>query len=302
MQSKVERISIFTLLGVLLILFGFWCVQLLQGETQQTYNVSFVVSSPSDRLEQGAVQAAIDYNIDLHMFKGADSSKSQLEIMERELAGDVDGILLQPIYRQEIEELIRAKRISMPVLTLYDEVDSAYARNIGIDNAAIGVELALEVAEYADTAPVVLLMRSNPSTAALERAEFCQEKLSSLNISCEISYIDGSQAEKYAEKLPEQVNLVLTEEEFISQLCMYKREGDRLFGCGFTTELRNHLESGNIESLVVWSEYDIGYMAVEQMAKTIQGKTGSPTTVKLFTATGENMYESPLDKILFPIA
>lgn len=301
MFGKYERRVVLALLILIFFLISLWVVQLVFGETgYESYNVSFLVREPSERVEQGAARAAIDYNIDLHLFTGAEDAERQMEIFDREVKSQVNGILIAPELPELLETFLQSNRVSMPVITLYTPIEAVYVEHIGLDNQKVGVALAEEVAQRFNKKPVLAVL-DNASDTILARMEAFEETLRGKGISVERVDLRDVRAKLLDFAAYKGVNLVVLEESLLPEVQAHKRSDDRLFGCGFQLSMRDSLEAGEIEALVVWSDYDIGYLAVQRMAEKMRGKSGASPELGVYVATGQTMYEQPLAKILFPV-
>lgn len=304
MKGRVERWFVVVGGALLVLLLVLWGWTILMGESDSaTLSISLFVATENQRLQQGVEQAAVDYNIDLHMITGykTGEAEKQMEYLSRELRGQTDGVVISPEDTAIMEDFLRSNRIQAPMLVLDNPVDETLASYIGVDNTKVGELLAETVLADTDR-DVTLFVPLLPGTAVEQRKEAFVQAVR--NAGRRITVYTLYSTEQLTWEVPEQSKtaLVFLEESFLSEACRLAPSNARLYGCGFHASLRDALEQDKITALVVWSDYDIGYLALRQLAARIEGEAAVLPEIDIYIANSENMYEAPLAQILFPIA
>ena len=61
------------------------------------------------------------------------------------------------------------------------------------------------------------------------------------------------------------------------------------------------LERGVISAAAAWSDFAVGYLAVEGAMALARGRAAQPEQLPFFIVRGEEIYEPEYQKLLFPV-
>lgn len=74
-----------------------------------------------------------------------------------------------------------------------------------------------------------------------------------------------------------------------------------LYGAGMTDSLVIALENGQVQTLAVWSEYAMGYVAVQQAAAAAQNQKVKDYQLAISVVQEGETYEPTNQKLLYPV-
>lgn len=309
MIGKVEKMIIFSLLCLLsMIIIVYLLFYFSGGYTITTYSISILIANPSDRFVKGVEQAALDYNVDVHMVTGSysNSSFTQVNYLQRELENNADAVVIQTDYVNEVSAYLDSLNASPAIVTVGQTLEqSGLAVHVGPDNLEIATKLgSLLIDTVSEKECLLVYIKQDDDPSNMEILESLQQTLRLHQISYQTVLLeneeDRSTLSNYM-KGQDPCALVTLEKSLLPLLCENARLNDEVFGVGFASNIRPYLESSQIKGLIVYSEYDIGYLSIRQAIEQIEDKKSTNKTVKLYIANAELMYETPLVQVLFPI-
>jgi len=77
----------------------------------------------------------------------------------------------------------------------------------------------------------------------------------------------------------------------------------KIYTVGATDYLLGKLEEGDVEGIVAWNEYDMGYSMIEKLINRLANKEKiSKEVVETFYLTASDMKNEKYIKILYPIS
>ena len=145
-MGRLEKGIFFTVLfalGVVLLLMVWQSAA--QSGAPRAYNISRLVRAPSENFRRGLEQAAIDYNVDIHIVLGYEEGDGALQAkyLAREIGNYADAIILSAEDAGELSAAIDALRPRAPIVTVGEKLASdRVALHVGADDAAIARKLA----------------------------------------------------------------------------------------------------------------------------------------------------------------
>ena len=273
------------------------------GDSEQVYYISILVSDPNDSFRKGAEQAAQEYNADIHFVSGYGGGEGQqIEYLQREINNGADAIVVfNETGRSADLSSLGLSRSRCPYIAVRENAADADCY-IGADNASIGRRLGELVAERAPGQHCYLLYPAGQPNYINERLSAIKAQLDEDGTeytvrSCEP---DGSDIAEVISGVDD-CCLVALDEALLGELCRTAQPGNALFGVGYVSAVRTHLETGRIRALVVFSEYDAGYLSVKSAINALDTGSNKDIELELYTADAETMYTDPISKILFPV-
>lgn len=305
MRGHIERILFVSLVAlaaaVLLLMF----YQNVRAEDDtRTYNISVLVRAPSDRFMKGIEQAALDYNVDLHVFSSyaKNDTAQQIEYLQRELDSDVDAVVVSAEDPAALSEYLDALRSRPAVVTVRQKLQSSKAAlHVGADDYLMGAHLGQYMARQA-ARECLILCPYEPDAFLLERLDGLTQTLTHYSIPFSIMYCEPARINVDSSFTAKQGCVIaILDESLLIPVCEEVLQSGVLYGVGYVSGARIYLESGHLNGLVVYSEYDAGYLSLQAAVKAVEGPAEGGTQLTLYTATAENMYSEPLVNVLFPI-
>lgn len=295
-MRRGEKCLLLAVLGTLLAALILLLIQSVGGgNASEVYHVSVLLdAAESDRwknLRAGMNQAALERNVDLRFITRYDERVAQSDILREEWEGGADGVIVLPV--EDLTQALKEAPDRLAVGILGPRIDRSVGDCcIAPDYTSMGHSLAQAAAELGSC---TLYLEEGMGQTALQLAEAVEAGLAELGIPCERRTADPSDLPP----LPEHGALAAVEPELLEAICAVRGTAGRVFGAGTSDALLRALEEGGVGALVVQSDYDMGYLAVTQVAEQLtRGKTGD-VTLGTYMATGENMFQRPMADILF---
>lgn len=317
MKRKVLVQLVLPLLGlsVLFLLLAF--EPLLAQRPVELLELSVILreidSSASAVTRQGMERAALDLNAELRFLtlSTPNDAAEQRKLLEREMEGGADGVLLAPADRTELKESVRAAADHMAVVTLETDMsDEGAVACVSADNIALGKALGRAALNGVSEGDTILLVDSLPGdTGVTQRLESAAQVLEEAGIRIRVC-----RAEKWAD-LPgamqkaletEQPALVMAFEsaalERAAQAVQAFKEPPLLYGMGSTNAIAAGLEQGWITSIAAQNEFAAGYLAVAAAVSSIRQEPAQAAKPLAFSILRrENMYDPDNQKLLLPM-
>ena len=297
------------------------------------YNISVFARSPGDRFMKGIEQAALDYNVDLHFFSSyaKNDGAQQIEYLRRELESDIDAVVIAAEDAPALEDFIDAVKPRPPIITLGARLrnDRATA-HVGADGRALGELLGRLIIE-SGAKQCVALCPSELDASRSERLEGLTAALDGGGVEYTVRYAEtdingvstalndlgtagaanmsGDVSQAVAADKNNDFNdagaacvaIAVIDEGMAAQVCESAPPDAEIYAIGYQNTFRQYLETGRLRQIVVYSEYDAGYLCLQSAVRASDKRVADDADLALHTATADNMYTEPLVNILFPI-
>ena len=299
-MQRQERIMLYIIIGLIIMISVIIFIQKKHPDDDETvYNVSVIVREANDNFSKGVNQAAVDFNADVHIVTDYGSALRQDEYISREVDNGAAALVILAQTADVTASSDGGKRIGVPVVSIGGTLSGAVC-TIAPDNTKIGSTLArLTVDSGASTCCIVCSGRTEGYMQ--ERITAIKEGLERAGIEYDMCFCDReSEAARAIAGKNAQV-LLVPDESMMTMVCRSAGEEEIIYGVGYDNSLRTWLENGRIDALVVYSDYDIGYMSVHAAVEEIMNGGAQDVEIGTYVANGGNMYYDPMDKILFPI-
>jgi len=291
------------------------------GKEAEPYAVSVIVNdSNNDRwiaLKQGLEQAARDYNVKMNIVSTGEFTgvQEELALIKRELGTGLDGIIIQLVASEGVEEELQEMLSEEAVVLLETDITPEHSfACVASDNPGIGKAIAESIAEDLGkdlTGMRIGILSGNQQQLALrQRLDAFKECIGSMGaeLCWELDREAAVQLADVIEKLPVDILVTLenTEtERAVDHLESLEDEQEKylLYGEGASEKAVYYLDKGIIGCLVVPNEYHMGYESMENMIRQLQtpSEQGETGQVDHLVVNKENMYDEDNQKILFPI-
>lgn len=305
MIGHIERVMLASLvaaIGVLLVIVAFF--QNTSDENAvKIYSISVIVSNPGERFIKGVEQAALDYNADVHLVSGyaKNDSARQIEYMQRELANNVDAVVIFPENAGDMEEYLGALHQRARVVTVGQRLPSnRLAAHVGVDDVQLGETLGEMVVRKKAGGECAILCPKDARPYHNARIGGIENVLEAHGMSSSVLYCDEDNLSETLAGLGDAAIAVL-DEGLLVAVCEQARPEDLIFGAGFAGGARAYLENNTIQGIVAYSEYDAGYLSLREAVMQVDNKPVADVETGLYEADSRTMYSPPLVYILFPI-
>lgn len=299
----------------------------------QKYQISVIVDDSNsarwDSFQTGLRQAARENGIRLNYvttdFEG--DSEKEKNLIEQEIENGADAVIVQLCPGSGASKILSDISTDVYIELIdnnvsSDEIGSSKVSFTGADSIEVGSELAQRIeAEFADLKDVRIgILAGNLKLVSV------QERINSFK---EISQAAGAQivfsveaTELSEREISELVKsnkadiLVALDNDVTQTAANYIKMVDnynsypsndlkdiKLYGIGCSPDNLNNLDQGIIRGMVVINEYEMGYMAINNLVDALKDNQRgiSDYTVGYAYVTGETMYDEGNQQILFPI-
>lgn len=281
---------------------------------KESYDVSVIIDdSNSDRwiaMRQGLEQAAEDYNVNVNYVSTGQlqNVEEELALVRREMEHGAQGFILQMVSGNEVLEELEELSTNVAVMLVETDVtpQERYAYT-GPDNFQIGVAVAEAVKqdlEKEKEAKIFVLCQNSQMLSTSQRLEGVREKLAEMK--AEMHVIENVN-EITQGNMPEII--VALDNQSVENMVDYLQSESitgsmpRIYGVGCSEKAVYYLDQGQIQTLVVPNEFNMGYLSMEALAKQLKYRLAEAkgSQVDYLVVNKENLYEDENQKILFPL-
>ena len=313
-MGKMEKNICLIVLVIILILLAVLFRRLHSSDKiASTYEVAVIMDNSSEEywryFKLGAEKAGADNNMDLRfvgMYLDMEE-EGQLSYMEREIANDVDAIIISPINSSALEKWLEEKKITIPVITVGGKVSSQKVINhISADDYSMGESLAEAVAkDNPKSTCTIVYPNGTVEEPIAKRYKGLIDKLEELNITYErydMSKESLGYGDIYLSYIQDSENVIGLTSRITEQLSSFVGAEKKVYGIGITDEILAGLEKGTIRRIVAHSQYDAGYISINWINSYLKNKTVEDMLLEVYEVDKNNMFTKPLEQILFPIS
>ncbi len=293
MGRTEKRISLAILAALILVAALYAYQTLASAQEVEVYGISVILCRGGGNFEKGLNGAALESNADVHIvtLSGADFA-AQTAALERELNNGARAVILYLADRQAIAAWLDKNNPSVPIVLVGDAVSPGKgASAVSIDVGALAAAVVSEI--EAQPPRELTVVDSGGGSAA--RLAVLKQALEAAGFTYNVAL-----ANDMGRLTPGRAYVAL-DAAAAETLCGLWTEGALIYGMGYGAKLRDALETGKIKALAIVSEFDAGYLAMQEAVARIGGARARGVGLETFVARAENMYESPISTILFPI-
>lgn len=320
-KRKISKImgTLVMCVGVLILVAYSMQGMFKQETTGDLIPVSVIVSdSAGDKwtaLRQGLEQASKDYHIELNFVSTSDfhNAKEEKDLIEREIENGAKGILYQTTFggTSAIENLTNT-----PVFLLETDVEPQEIYAVAqLDHKRIGSQLAQALKDTLgqdlEKTRIGILCGNQSVLSNKQRLEGLIEALPPHETNYVWMLSTGQQTltEKLEAAGIEQRNLDVLialnnddTELAVDYVLEQNSSYTQIYGVGTSEKLIYYLDQGMIADLIVPLHFQMGYQAMEQMAKYLTGSAPrmESVTVGNLVVDKERLYDDENQKIIFP--
>lgn len=238
-----------------------------------------------DLLIAGMKQAAEQEDIHLIICNTdeLESADAQAEIIKEQVNNNIDGVILRPAPGSDTKEMLEENLGTFPLMLvtegLYGEEsgNSSLYPVVGPDNYALGYELGQLIESENPKLGVVAGWQEDEATvSAIEGLEDALKEKGGEILWYSYEKKGADVLEQIGSK-PEVDALLVLDPKSLEEIGQQAVEGcykDALvYGLGTGEKAIALLDSGNIQGLILYDGYEIGYKSVEEMSKKLKSSS-----------------------------
>lgn len=254
----------------------------------------------------GMEQAAGELGAELRVLTpaGSNDGAGQLDTLRREAAGQTSVLIIAPADCAGLERALAQGEAGCPIVSLESPLEGA-ALTVAPDNAALGAALAQAALEEAGSGFVMLLSASPDSAGVAARMEGARQALEAAGVRTRVGETDLSGAGLAGLLKHPDLSAVMAFEPAITEQAAALKNSlgldVPLYGVGVTAAGAAWLERGVISAAAAWSDFAVGYLAVEGALALARGERVQMEQPPFFIVRGEDIYEPEYQKLLFPV-
>ncbi len=266
---------------------------------------------------EGMEQAAADVGAELRFLSPntPNDAREQKELLERELEGGADGIVLAPADRQTLQESV--SKCNGVVVTLETPMEGANAC-VGVDNQALGEALARSAMNGVYQGGTVLLLDTVPGDNGVQEriraARALLEKEGRVVVQV-VPTKDLTMEDRLREIIlrSHPTAMVAFEASALENAVdVVRAMNDEtnipwkfpplLYGMGSTPAIAAGLEQSHITAIQAQDDFSSGYIAVITAVRMARHQsTVEVEPLPFLLVRRENMYDVDRQKLLFPV-
>lgn len=267
---------------------------------------------------KGAYAAANEHGVNIQILapdyeKDADA---QINLVQASIDNKVDAVIIAPINDEKLGEVIEKTAARGIIVTEmvsqahFNEASCYVGTNHYLAGQQMGAEIINSIGNTGTIAIGSITEETDDITSREQGLRDYIEKNSDIKILAS-NYCSSNEysASRIAEViLKKNINIdVIVGLDEITSLGIAKKV-DKLnknicvIGVDSSDEIINYVDKNVIDKLIVQSYYSIGYLAVKNTVYKIKGKSIAPDVfIETNTITPENLYDSDIQKIIFPL-
>lgn len=302
-----------TLLGGMFILlmafllYRFWGMEMTD---KRSYRISVILEDASSErwklFKEGMEQAATEYHVELEIcnINEEDEISVQEEIIAVQRENRADGIILDCADSSALNDYVRENSSIIPMVLVENDINDSFSGSyVSANNREMGKGIS-ECIQKESKIGIISGYTSRNSN--LDRLAGFKENISEEQIKWVLQ--DTSELADYVKRYPVDTLVILENvvaDEFIEQMQEKNQEGlyrnTEIWVIGNSNKLVYFLDKGMINGMVVPNEFGMGYKAVESVVNIIHDNQVRDAEVSYTVITRENMYDSDIQRIIFPI-
>ncbi|MEG1773783.1 MAG: substrate-binding domain-containing protein [Oscillospiraceae bacterium] len=265
-----------------------------------------------DSIRQGMDQAAKDLDVELRLVTLTvdNSVDEQRALLDREVQGGADAIILSPADSDAMAEEIQKAAVKLPVVAMESDVETdRLTACIAADNAAMGRALAKEIlAGMPSGSDIVLLDSGGPSRGVAQRLAGAVETFEAAGETVRKMPLPNglmAGAEAMAKLIAEGPDAIVAFEptalETAARAAQLVQHPPTLYGIGSTGAIASSLDRGIITAIAAQNDFAEGYLAVSAAVRAVENKPPEHSEPIGFSIIHrDDMYDPDHQKLLFP--
>jgi hypothetical protein len=172
--------------------------------------------------------------------------------------------------------------------------------HINLNDYAMGLKLAQDIGSAGGVNSCTIFMMADSGSCIHKRLDGLTYGLTSEGIAYTVREVTETSWES---TVIDDGTAIALEAPVLEKLIEKTDEKVKLYGIGFTNEILHSLDEGYIQGIVVLSDYAAGYQSIISAVNALEG-TAQPDQMlmRCYSASREDMYDGPVEQVLFPIS
>lgn len=324
-MGKVEKWSLFFIFIILSALLIISSTDLIIKEDDDTIkHISVIVNDSKEdywiNYKKGMEKAANKGNIEIEFITISDKGDTvrQIEIIKEEIKLGADAIIISPTDSEILRTYLNEAAANIPVITIGANIASeAITSNVGADYYEIGLTLGDTIIGDLGTNNINVMAFAyvDNRTDTAEMYSGLHQRLEADNVNVQQIFCDDKiYMESYikSRKKEDIQDVIICLDAYTMEFALDnlevsggghgETEKSALYGVGYTNKILHYLETGFINGLIVYSNYDLGYMSVERAQAAIDNKWSQSSNFILDYKfiRSEDLYLEENQLLLFP--
>lgn len=305
-MGRFERTVFTIILGFLVIILIIMIVQETNAEEEnEIYRVTVIMDRKEDsfwkNFRKGIDSAAVKFNVDVQFVSLLDGASPNLQayFLNRQIGNKADAVIVSVSNSDSLIDWESEISSHVPIITIGKELPSKSVDvRISGDDYNMGKTLA-DVISADGIRDCAIYVAENGGNSQEMRLEGLKNGLTENEVEFNMEIISDNSLSKLH---GDHVVAALDASDMLQIIDRADKEC-KIYGIGFSNLILSQLEDGNVYGLVVQSDYAAGYLCIKSAVNIINGiKQADEIQLQYYKVNKDNMYEKPLEQILFPIS
>lgn len=283
-----------------------------ENETK-VYSVSVLLNGISgenfENMKKGMDEAAYEYNVDMSFPVTAEdiSLEEKTEVVSDAIESGAKALIIGNKWKKEVADEIRKRHPELPILVLGAAEDED---SVSLMYPDIADKLLENIKTAESVENEVCIIAENFADEEIEKiGESLKLKLETSGYNIKLAEGSGPKLDRQLRQFNKKKTVFISlDKESSIRLIKYAEDynltknNSKIYVVGATDYLLGKLEDGEIEGMIGWNEYDMGYFIIEKLMKKLNGKNEmNKDEIEVFYITGEDLKNENYIKILYPI-
>lgn len=299
-------------IAILIFLYIMSATELIIKEKKtEIYRISMIsdesFSKFNKNIKKGIDAATYEKNVDLNFIVLDEDSTiaEETKKIEEEIENGAKAVILQTRWQDRSIERIRRKYQSFPILTVGDRGELYDVSSVSPNYEKAEELIVNRLKNISTYSKLYLVSGKKIRLIEIERLRIeLTERLKKQGY--EVEFIEIEEPKEFI-KYGETSSFIFLDKYIATEIMKYLDEHrlkvkTNLFVIGQTNYLIKKLEAKNIRALIIWDEYELGYIAIEEIVDIIDRKLDTINEkIKVYYITEEELKNEMFIKILYPI-
>lgn len=290
---------------------------LITEKAVEIHHVSVLVDAEDDHglgnFKMGLEQGAMRLNADLSFITLYDEKEPEQQgtLLLREVNSGAQGIILLAENTASMEKMLGDVPVNVPVVIYGSSVDSPRVKAVLSPSwVSMARDLAKVIVDENGTKLKVTIVTTTKNRTNVETMKNTM-LLAITQAGAESSLVQLQSLEDVktlVDGLASQGgNIVVTPElntlEVLAQSIGTQADKLPIYGVGWSGSIWHSVENGDIKATVACNDYNGGYLALQELKASLEGKSDSMegNEIPYMVVNKENLYSDEIQTMLFPI-
>ncbi len=278
---------------------------------KKVYDISIIFDDEDNgkykKLEMGIEDSTFDLFVDINFvyLENTSNIEEQKKAILGEVNSGVDGLIIIPVNEKALDSFLDKSNIKIPIITLDKELASRKVYGVvKADYSEMGEKIGKNIYNFQTDKEIVAFTEVGSINSEMFNA--IKTTLEGHGKTCKVVYYSSDNFNEKVEDFDIENTVFIslttnTTELFIKQYIENAEFDEKLtlYGFGYRNKSLYYLNKGDIETLSLFDEYMMGYLGVQNLIYSIEGKPISKQEIIPNYIIGkQDVYK--YEKILFP--